>query len=54
MMLNWRWRARIQAWSGSSGPIHGAVASVTAAHRPMEMAHGLGGPALRQLHGHWL
>lgn len=42
MMLNWPWRARSQAKSGSSGSIQGTVASVVTAHRPVEMAHGMG------------
>lgn len=47
MMLNWPWRARSQAWSGSSGPVRGTVASVTAAHRPVEMARGMANTALQ-------
>lgn len=36
VMLNWLGRDNGQGWSGSSGPVHGAMASVTAAHSPIE------------------
>lgn len=36
VMLNCLGRAKGQGWSGSSGPAHGAMASVTAAHSPIE------------------
>lgn len=37
VMLNWLGRAKGQGWSGSSGPVHGAMASVTVVRSPIEM-----------------